>query len=264
MSATAITQLVSFLTRPLMRSHTPATIISLQICLQTALLASPESTLFLSASCPPPAPIQRACLLTGVRWADWISLLSGGVDVQVFLTEALLAVKVGTLPRRTLWFTASVAAPIKSTALALMLVSSAMPFKHRLRAAAALTSTRARCGAALNPTRIPTLLSSSWEDETDAESDMYDSDSDSDSESSDSESGYSFTSASSATSISTPTSPTALPFRRAPSAKSEPAQYTYEGGVTRVMSGGVMLGSVPAPISTSRRTAPSWRKTAAV
>ncbi|KAJ7734081.1 hypothetical protein B0H16DRAFT_1578221 [Mycena metata] len=265
----AITQLVSFLTRPLMRSHTPATIIPLQNCLQTALSASPESTLLLSASCPPPTPIQRACLLTGVRWADWIRLLSEGLDVEVFISEASLAVKVGTLPRRTL-FNASVAAPIKSTALALMLTPSAMPFASRLRAAAALTCTRTRRGAALHPTRIPTLLSSSWEDDADASESESDSDSDSD-YASDCASESSFTSASSATSVSssaTPsprTMPTSPWFRSVPAPKADLAQYKYAGGITRVMSGGVMLGrtSTVTPALQSRKAAASWRKTSA-
>ncbi|KAJ7032587.1 hypothetical protein C8F04DRAFT_1235345 [Mycena alexandri] len=256
MSPSAITQLVSFLTRPLMRSHTPATIVSLQRCLQTAFSTSPESFLFLSASCPPPTAIQRACLLTNVRWADWIRLLSGGIDVQLFITEASLAVKVGKMPRRTLWFTASVAAPIKSTALALMLVPSAMPFASRLRAAATLTCTRVRRGAALNPTRIPTLLSSSWEDDADSE---CDSESDSDSGSDVSDSDSSFTSASSATSISTFSSWSSL--RCAPvvacNAKTDLAQYNYEGGVTRVMSGGVMLGAAPK-VRQSTVVPPKW------
>ncbi|KAJ7738109.1 hypothetical protein B0H16DRAFT_98968 [Mycena metata] len=278
MSPSAITQLVSFLTRPLMRSHSPATIVSLQRSLQAAFSASPASSLFLSAGCPPPAPIQRACLLTGARWAEWIRLLSGGIDVQLFITETSLAVKVGKMPRRTLWFTASVAAPIKSTALAFMLIPSAMPFASRLRAAATLTCTRVRRGAALNPTRIPTLLSSSWEDDDNSESDS-ESDSDSDSDVSDSDS--SFTSVSSTTSISTPASWSSL--RCAPTvvcnAKTDLAQYNYEGGVTRVMSGGVMLGApskvrqstvVPAKRSSGKSqntaradAATSWRKTAA-
>ncbi|KAJ7023657.1 hypothetical protein C8F04DRAFT_1133878 [Mycena alexandri] len=286
MSASAITQLVSFLTRPLMRSHTPATIISLQNCLQTALSASPESTFLLSPSCPPPAPIQRACLLTGVRWADWSRLLSEGLDVQLFISEASLAVKVGTMPRRTLWFTASVAAPMKSTALALMLVPSAMPFASRLRAAATLTCTRTRRGAALHPTRIPTLLSSSWEDDADDSESDSDSDFDSDSDSDASDSGSSFTSASSVMSISSTSSPTTSPwFRCVPAptvvchAKADLAQYNYEGGVTRVMSGGVMLGAAPKPRpstvvptrqslgksrnAASANAAASWRKATA-
>ncbi|KAJ7189146.1 hypothetical protein C8R46DRAFT_1341726 [Mycena filopes] len=277
MPASALTQLVSFLTRPLMRSHTPTTIIALQLAL-TRAFSSPspssfESTAFLlSPHCPPPAPIQRACLLTGVRWADWIALLSNGVEVRLYLTATALSVKVGRMPRRTLWLSASVAAPIKSTALALMLVPAAQPLASRLRAAATLTCTRAQRGAALNPTRIPTLLSCAISSSVDDDCEESDSE-ESEFCESDEDSEDDFSSASSATSVSSTSVRAACAADDA-----EVVEYSYEGGRTRVMSGGVMLGAAtsapvlapapawvaPAQLRRSRADAvSSWRKTAA-
>ncbi|KAJ6546207.1 hypothetical protein DFH09DRAFT_1171487 [Mycena vulgaris] len=273
MSTTPVNHLVSFLTRPLMRSHTPATIVSLQLCLHTAFsstLAQPAS-LLLSASCPPPPQIQRACLVSGVRWAEWIRLLSGGLDVQLFISESALSVQLGSMPRRSLWV-----APADTTARppsapssisklrSPVLMPAGTAFGARLRAT--LASARTRRGAALNPTRIPTLLSS--------ESDL-DSDSESDSDSDVSDSGSSFTSVSSATSVSSDSrSPICTP---ASPAKPDVTRYMYQGGVTQVVSGGVMLGApspkrAPAmfanrrpsgiPQHAARKTADSWRKSA--
>ncbi|KAJ7666354.1 hypothetical protein B0H17DRAFT_1336352 [Mycena rosella] len=232
MSSTPLTHLVSFLTRPLMRAHTPATIVALQVYLNAALApcldSSSESTLLLSARCPPPPALQKACIVSGVRWADWIRLLSAGIDVQVLVSNASLSVRLGKMPRRTLWV-----APreddqfSKYAAWAWPVVSP-------------LASARTRRGAAINPTRIPTLLSactSASEIESDSDCDS-DSDSGSDCESDSgrsSISAFSFTSASSASSSS----------RSAP--KPGVMRYNYTGGVTHVVSGGVMLGAGANP-----------------
>ncbi|KAJ7128655.1 hypothetical protein C8R44DRAFT_979270 [Mycena epipterygia] len=250
MSSTPVTHLVSFLTRPLMRSHNPATIVSLQLCLHTALSASTQSSLLLSASCPPPPQIQRACILSGIRWADWIRLLSGGIDLQILISESSLSVQLGTMPPRIIWDAVSLHAP-KPRSPAFIPVGT--PFGARLRAT--LASARTRRGAALNPTRIPTLLSS-----TDS-----DADSDSDSDSDISDSGCSFTSASSSTSVATTAS--AKPV--VDHTKTDVTRYMYQGGSTQVMSGGVMLGAAappkvkrgPAVFSNGRSSASFTRKT---
>ncbi|KAJ7868714.1 hypothetical protein B0H13DRAFT_2063984 [Mycena leptocephala] len=211
-SSAAVNQLVSFLTRPLMRSHAHATIVSLQLCLQSSLSGLPaESSFLLSAKCPPPLAIQRACLVSGMRWAEWIRLLSSGIDLQIFITESSLAVKVGTMPRRILWVAPDTASPaVKTVSPSIRpfaLLPAGTPFGARLRTTVVSTRTRRGATCALNPTRIPTLLSYSFDAEelasasdSDADSDC-DSESDSDSDISDS--GFSFTSASSATSLST-------------------------------------------------------------
>ncbi|KAJ6502917.1 hypothetical protein C8R47DRAFT_1107183 [Mycena vitilis] len=236
MSSSAVMQLVSFLTRPLMRTRTPATIASLQLSLRTAFATLPaESSLFLSGTCPPPPAVQRACIVSGILWADWIRALSGGIDVQVYITPATLAVKLGRMPRRVLWKCAQTQTVPTSL--------SAFRFP------AAAASVRPRRGAAaLHPTRIPSLLSSCSYDALDLELDS-DSDSECDSDSaSECDSDSSFTSASSASSHAS----SFASMRAIANAKRE---YKYNGGVTQVVSGGVMLGlapSTPAPAPESK------------
>ncbi|KAF8209073.1 hypothetical protein K438DRAFT_2012393 [Mycena galopus ATCC 62051] len=251
MSSSAIDYLVSFLTRPLMKIHPSATILSLQVSLHAAFSSAPPTpSLLLSAKCPPPPALQRACVVAGMRWVEWIHLLSRGIDVQIFLTESSVAVGLGSLPRRIVWVApANVCSPAVKPG-ALLLRSSALlpPSPPGARIRAVFHSSRPRnCrGAALNPTRIPTLLSSSYLPDSDSESDL-DSDSDSDSEMSDS--GCSFTSTSSASSVwsASPSSPSSgrTPASVSP-AKPKPdvvKQYTYQGGITQVVSGRVMLGA---------------------
>ncbi|KAJ6550276.1 hypothetical protein B0H19DRAFT_1378843 [Mycena capillaripes] len=247
MSSAVLTQLVSFLTRPLMRSHSPATIVSLQLSLHNGLSSLlPESSLLLSAKCPAPPVIQRACLLSGVRWAEWIRLLSRGIDLEIFIIESSLDLKLGRMPRKSLWKAPDNSCPVVSTLRFPALFPAGTPLNARLRST--LASARTRRGAALNPTRIPTLLSSSY-DANDIASDS-DSDADSDSDSDcESDSGFSFTSASSATSVSTASFAPFLctPVRATPAAKPDVKRYTYHGGVTQVVSGGVMLGAPVQP-----------------
>ncbi|KAJ7931039.1 hypothetical protein B0H13DRAFT_2309040 [Mycena leptocephala] len=187
-SSTAVNQLVSFLTRPLMRSH-----------------PRHDTSYLLSAKCPPPPAIQRACLVSGMQWAEWIRLLSSGVDLQIFIIESSLAVNQSS-------------PPIRSSDI----FPTGTPFGARLRAT--LVSARARGGAscALNPTRIPILLSYSFDAEELASASDSDAGSDSDSDISDSR--FSFTSASSDVRV--------LHISRIP----------YQDDVTQVMSGGVMFG----------------------
>ncbi|KAJ6550055.1 hypothetical protein B0H19DRAFT_185882 [Mycena capillaripes] len=269
MSSSPVIQLVSFLTRPLMRSHAPATLVSLQFSLHTAFSTLPsESSLLLSAQCPPPPVIQRACLVSGVRWAEWIRLLSGGVDLKIFLTKTTLAVKLGTMPRRTIWIAPAYAppparfpasSPFRTTAL----VPAGIPMSARMRTA--LASTRARGGAALNPTRIPTLLSSSY-DADDIASETWDSDSEFGSSDCESDSGSSFTS------VSTTSSTCHSPVRAVAAAKRDVARYNYPAGVllgasqarrtsTAIASNRWRI-SHKAVRKTAAWTAASWRRSA--
>ncbi|KAJ7501449.1 hypothetical protein B0H11DRAFT_721465 [Mycena galericulata] len=255
MSSTSIYHLVSFLTRPLMRSHVPATILSLQLYLQTAFSSqsTTDTNFLLSARCPPPPQMQQACLAFGVRWAEWIHLISCGLDLQLFVTEIAVSVQLGTRPRRVIWAAADNAdksAPAKVR-------SAGLPFSTHLRAT--LAAARTRRGAALNPTRIPTLLSSS--------SFVASSDADSDSESDsdgDSDSGYSFTSASSATSVSSGSCFESESSKPVVNPTADVTRYLYQGGVTQVMSGGVMLGAAAPKPNSFAFAAPPYPKRAAV
>ncbi|KAJ7667318.1 hypothetical protein B0H17DRAFT_1142807 [Mycena rosella] len=242
MSSTPLTQLVFFLTRPLMRAHTPATIVSLQLYLHTALaplISDCETAHLLSPRCPPPPALQTACLLSGIRWAEWIQLLAGGLDVQLSLSTALLAVQLGATPRRVIWTAATnTSEPPKAASPASELRSPAL----RLRAA--LVSAHTRRAAALNSTHSPTMRSTAYYPASPSSSET-DSDSDSDC---DSDSGSSFTSASSATFVSSDFPPTNPAVTR----------YLYSGGVTQVVSGRVMLGAPNAQftIKITREPAP--------
>ncbi|KAJ7697439.1 hypothetical protein B0H17DRAFT_1328907 [Mycena rosella] len=271
MSSTPLTQLVSFLTRPLMRSHTPATIVALQLYLHTALaplISDCETAHLLSPRCPPPPALQTACLLSGIRWAEWIQLLAGGLDVQLSLSTAVLAVQLGALPRRVIWTAATNKSEAPKAAS-----SASEPRSPALRLRATLVSAHTRRAAALNPTRSPTMLSTTYSPASPSASEA-DSDSDSDY---DSDSGSSFTSVSSATSVPSDSPPT----------NSTVTRYLYSGGITQVVSGRVMLGAPnaqftpkiarePAPKraafsngrpsshlpNMARKTADSWRRAA--
>ncbi|KAJ7355257.1 hypothetical protein DFH08DRAFT_1076413 [Mycena albidolilacea] len=244
MSSPAITYLVAFLTRPLTKIHAPSMILALQLALHSALSSAPPTSLHLSATCPPPPELQRACLVAGISWAEWIALLSHGLEVRLFLSEFSVAVELGRMPRRVLWsFKPESHASRSSAARPTGRSFSA----SRVRAAmAALPTSRVRVGAALNPTRVPTLLSCSYTVEdvsAVADCDFSDSDSEDDSDA-ESDSGCSFTSVSSASSASSTSSVCAYtPY--AP-AKADVKRYTYEGGATQVLSGRVMLGSASA------------------
>ncbi|KAJ7247393.1 hypothetical protein B0H12DRAFT_1324896 [Mycena haematopus] len=253
-TSSAINYLVSFLTRPLLTIYSPATILALQLSLHSSFSSAPAKSLLLSAKCPPPLPLQRACAVAGIRWAEWTRLLSQGLDVHIFITASSVAVALGRMPRRTVWIALDnsslpaakpASPPVHSSAL----LPAAPRGSARLRTTFASVRTRSCRGAALNPTHIPTLLSSSYN----AEDVASDSDSDSDSETSDS--GLSFTSSSSTTSASTAasSSPCASPYP-AVTAISTVSRYAYHGGVTQVVGSRVMLGP---PVFSHRR--PSGR-----
>ncbi|KAJ7641026.1 hypothetical protein FB45DRAFT_899289 [Roridomyces roridus] len=235
-STTTITHLVSFLTRPLMRAHAPKTILALQRHLLAAFTAPDfvATEFLLSADCPPPPTLQVACLVSGIRWAEWIRLLSAGLDLRVILEPTELVVELGT--RRLV--------RVASSAIGGGVNSLARPRS-----------------AAINPTRVPTSLSSCYSASDDEEEEDY---SDSESES-DVESDSGCSAASSATSVEDVCAkpipilrPTPFLLRK-PTAKATQVaaqRYLYDGGVTQVLSGGVMLGSAAAA-PTPKRAAPT-------
>lgn len=81
-SNTSLTQAINFLTRPLIPIYAPAMINNLQHILRSTLNAAyPPShtkhfTLSFSAANHPPRPIYATCIATGILWSDWIRLLS--------------------------------------------------------------------------------------------------------------------------------------------------------------------------------------------
>ncbi|KAJ7469679.1 hypothetical protein FB451DRAFT_1255266 [Mycena latifolia] len=243
--------LVAFLTRPLARAYAPATVAALQSYLHTALAAcipnsgstgegeESETTLHLSPSCPPPAPLQAACLLTGVRWAAWARLLAAGLDLTLFVSQRAIAVKLGRISRRVLW-AVSASTTVEAPAAKRVMLGLA-------------ARARAGKGAALHPTRVPTLLSSCI---SAADLSPPSPDEDESSDESDSESEYSSDfdahsdSGSSVSSASSVSEQCGYPVLRS---KADVKCFLYAGGATHVVSGGVMLGSAasarPSPTS---------------
>ncbi|KAF5377446.1 hypothetical protein D9615_005158 [Tricholomella constricta] len=99
---------ISYLTRPLIASHSATTIINLQFVLEanlTALYAptwvmkeplrgSGRRCLTLSPDCLPPRPIYAACIAAGVQWFEWISAL-GNQQFDLFVDPGCVSVRHG-------------------------------------------------------------------------------------------------------------------------------------------------------------------------
>jgi len=106
LSAT-VAHAVSFLTRPLLKSYAPATIVKLQLVLEanlTALYAqswivddplrgSGRRCLTLSPDCLPPRAVYAACIAAGVQWFDWIALL-GGREIDFFVDPGCVSMRL--------------------------------------------------------------------------------------------------------------------------------------------------------------------------
>ncbi|KAJ7260660.1 hypothetical protein C8J57DRAFT_1319192, partial [Mycena rebaudengoi] len=235
MSSPAINRLVSFITRPLMSLHTAATMVSLQIYLHAALSAIPTpSSLLLSAHSLPPSQIQTACIATGIQWADWLHLLSDGKDVELFISASALAVQIGDGPRMVLW-----TAPAADTGATTPLLNAKSP---ALKPAGTAFAASLRATLASARARRVAITSPSDSDSSDSESDSGVSDS-----------GSSFSSHSSTTSVSSFDSDAPC----SPVVKVDVTRYMYHGGVTQVMSGGVMLGGAPRPTPKARAPRPT-------
>ncbi|KAJ6459985.1 hypothetical protein C8R45DRAFT_1221251 [Mycena sanguinolenta] len=251
MASSAINYIVSFLTRPLMKTYSPATILALQLSLHASLSSAPKSSsLVLSTKVPPPLALQRACVVAGIRWAEWIRLLSRGLDVHILVTDSTVAVALGRMPPRIVWVAPPAGKHAPASFHAPAFLSIAPRRSAHLRAT--FTSARARScrGAALNPTRIPTLLSASYNADDLASDSESDSDLDSDSDVSESGSV-----SSSATSVSSTSSRSRSRAALCPT-PDDVERYIYDNGVTQVVSGRVMLGP---PVFSKGKGRPSGR-----
>ncbi|KAH8835422.1 hypothetical protein DL96DRAFT_1574147 [Flagelloscypha sp. PMI_526] len=104
--ADAVANAITFLTRPLILAYPPATLTKLQSDARRIRLSTQDL----------PAPIHRACLATGIQWADWMSLLGGRpFDLHVdpgcvYMREST---RSGETRLVTIW-SASNAAPVAS------------------------------------------------------------------------------------------------------------------------------------------------------
>ncbi|KAJ3865748.1 hypothetical protein EV359DRAFT_38119 [Lentinula novae-zelandiae] len=283
-------QLVAYLTRPLIELYPSQTMLQLQFFLHANLVsqfvASETSTLspftlFLTPVSLPPTPVYTACLQAGVAWPQWIRAL-GGNALYVCVMENSLKVRIGeTGDVVTVWSTEPRDAPATSTKIQ---TSTECESPMALKLRAMLDSVRTRSTSADTP-RKPIALPTPCLSHTDV--DVNDSDSESDTESTTSSSLFSETSSTESMSsissaASSPVSKTSnlpvdssLPQRLSRSqrrlaratvdkAKVEVCRYTYQGGQTLVMTGGVMLGGVkpPAVIPTATKATKSHSNTA--
>ncbi|KAF8058268.1 hypothetical protein FPV67DRAFT_1676617 [Lyophyllum atratum] len=106
--ALTVAHAISYLTRPLIASHSATAIIKLQLILEanlTALYAptwvvkeplrgSGRRCLTFSPDCLPPRPIYAACISAGVQWFEWISAL-GNKEFDLFVDPGCVSVRFG-------------------------------------------------------------------------------------------------------------------------------------------------------------------------
>jgi len=277
MSLSAIPHVVAFLTRPLLSSFPTAAVSSAQIILTASLASVPSATYALNASTPP-TPFLAASIGASIPWTAWLAAL-GSDEILLFYGPGYVKVRLGNAAVTDVWSEESQGSVVPISRIQAQVKVSPSPLLQQntgARLRAMLLSARVRNmrrqQAAAEPIRIPSLPLSPSSD-----SDSSDSDSDSDYCESDSASSTSsiftsysndsLTSAGSPASTSPKCAPVALPavgtYRppfarskvaptnpsvpRAPAvpmdhSKKDTTAYLYQGGVTRVMTGGVMLG----------------------
>ncbi|KAM6499135.1 hypothetical protein JOM56_004643 [Amanita muscaria] len=94
----SLVEAIEFLTRPLVMFYTPSEISVVQTVLQTTLTATyfasrdPRLFLVLSPAFQPPRPLLAACIAAGVRWADWIIAL-GGKEIEVLVEPSRAVIR---------------------------------------------------------------------------------------------------------------------------------------------------------------------------
>ncbi|KAH8817627.1 hypothetical protein DL96DRAFT_392560 [Flagelloscypha sp. PMI_526] len=279
----AITQAINLLTTPLLTTHSVQAIAPLRALLQANLVVILPITgeihlnFKLSPYTLPPKPILASCVASGITWAEWSRAL-GGKPVEVLITNTGVRMTT-TVQGRPVTVFRNAEDAITNPVNVMPATTTNDPFISKVRPDVAIARrliarpTTDRATTATPPLRIPTSglrmpaptskLSQSF-------SPFDDSDSDSDSDisrpssrlstfsfESSSDGGSSMTSASSFSSspVSTKAKSTAFSKVIAPPVINRAHQanmnYLYEGGSTRVMTGGVMLGGAPAAASSN-------------
>ncbi|KAJ7147848.1 hypothetical protein C8R43DRAFT_1009719 [Mycena crocata] len=266
MSSSAIPHVIAFLTRPLLSASAPASVTSAQLILNASL--APNGTFTLTSTSTPHSSLYAASIGSGIPWTVWFNALGGGGDVLLFYGPGYLKVRIGDSEVTDVWNEETQGSvPISRLHGALL--------SARVR-----SLKRAEQQQQAEPIRPPSLVLTASDSES-SEDSSSDSDSDSDYASSTSSrftsysSSESLTSAASsppatpakAASLMLPAVPTyvVLPRRsqaayRAPHrvavdrsvhfvpvdrSKKHTTAYIYQGGVTRIMTGGVLLGPRP-------------------
>ncbi|KAH8795229.1 hypothetical protein DL96DRAFT_1256853 [Flagelloscypha sp. PMI_526] len=282
----AITQAINHLTTPLLTIHSVQAITPLRALLQANLVVILPITgeihlnFKLSPYTLPPKPILASCVASGITWAEWSRAL-GGKPLEVLITNSGVRMTTTVQGRPVTVFRKTEDAIINHVNV--MPATTNDPFVSKVRPDVAIArrliarpTTERATTTTTPPLRIPTSglrmptptskLSQSF-------SPFDDSDSDSDSDisrpssrlstfsfESSSDSGSSMTSASSFSSspVSTKAKSTAFSKVIAPPVINRAHQanmnYFYEGGSTRVMTGGIMLGGAPRAVAASSNT----------
>lgn len=287
---TAIGKTIEILTHPLLLVYAPARVLSLQILLQTALSdifaqKRRRLTITISGGVVAPRALHPGCIATAVAWAEWFRVL-GGRDFDLIVEETSVSARINGL-KRVIWTDPAVTtiaptairqtlqatlnsaiARTRSRTAAQLILSSPDEEKE---ADALLSCISTASIVSPTPTRdtfppiacVPAGLSSIPE--------AYSRPSSRTSESSDSSCFSAVSAASSATSISSgsPTKYTAPSFvARSVStirvleneeaagvivntSKKDITKYLYHGGVSTVLTGGVMLGTPKPTFSSS-------------
>ncbi|KAJ6537718.1 hypothetical protein B0H19DRAFT_1382437 [Mycena capillaripes] len=281
MSSSAIPHVVAFLTRPLLPAFAPAAVSSAQLILTASLASVSSATYTLNATSTPPAPLFAASIGAGIPWAAWLAAL-GSDDILLFYGPGYVKVRLGDAAVTDVWSEETQGSVVPISRVQAQMKVGPSPLLQQntgARLRAMLLSARVRSmrrqQVASEPIRIPSLLRSPITDSDDSDSESDYSDSDSASSTSSKFTSYSNDSLTSAGSLSPPSTPAKAaapvalpavavaayrpPFRRSKPAtkpsvprasaplpvdrsKKDTTAYLYQGGVTRVMTGGVMLG----------------------
>ncbi|KAJ7193340.1 hypothetical protein GGX14DRAFT_589171 [Mycena pura] len=271
MSSSAIPHVVAFLTRPLLSAFTPSAVSTAQLILSASLAAS--ATYILNTTSTPPAPLLAASIGANIPWAAWLSAL-GSDDILLFYGPRYVKARIGNVPVTDVWTeeTQGSVVPIsrvqaKVGPSPLLQQNTSARLRATLLSARVRSMRREQAATVAAPIRIPSLLASPSDSESDSDSgsDYCDSDSTSYSNDSLTTAGSPPTTPAKCVPIALPSvgkyrppfarsKATANPTRPAaakPSApftvpmdcsKKDTTAYLYQGGVTRVMTGGVMLG----------------------
>ncbi|KAK7064646.1 hypothetical protein R3P38DRAFT_3250208 [Favolaschia claudopus] len=290
MSSSAVPHVVAFLTRPLLKSFPLAAVSTAQLILSASLASLLSATFTLNAAAPLPAPLLAASLGAGIPWEKWLAALGsseillffGPGYVKARLGNAAVTDIWSEETQGSVVPISRVQAQPKAASL-IQQNNTGARLRAMLLSARVRSARRQQAAVIAQPIRIPSLPFSPTSDSdssssSDSESDYCDSESDTAS------------SASSYTPIDSPvkSTPAALPavgpYRppfarmraRAPAAaptastpttkprtaaaphpipatnpsKKDTTAYVYQGGVTRVMTGGVMLGARHVPRAT--------------
>ncbi|KAJ7837242.1 hypothetical protein B0H14DRAFT_3141533 [Mycena olivaceomarginata] len=102
MSSSAVPHVVAFLTRPLLAAFPFAVVSSAQLILSASLASQPSATYTLKAASTPPAPLLAASIGAGIPWAAWLAAL-GSDDILLFYGPGYVKARLGDATVTDVW-----------------------------------------------------------------------------------------------------------------------------------------------------------------